>query len=335
MAALIGEIGIYLLFFTLVIFSVGLFIKEDLVINYRKVVSSISLLLVVLVILSLYKLIFNNEFQYHYVWHHSALDMPVYYKLSCLWEGQEGSFLLWVFWNALFLVFLSFSSERVFIRGVKFLVLIQAFLVSMLLGFAIGEDIEIGSSPFVLLKDRIQSGVYAVNPQFIPSDGKGMNALLRNYWMVIHPPIIFLGFSISSIPFVLCLGSLYNREIEKWVDFAFPWVLAAVLFVGMGMVMGAFWAYETLNFGGFWNWDPVENAVYIPWLFLIATLHLMILFKKRKKGLKALINLTLCSFLLIVYSTFLTRSGILGESSVHAFTDLGLSSQLLLSLIHI
>ena len=333
MAALFGDIALYVLFITSVIYCIGLFLWEEPLLHYRKLVAGIHLTLVVLVLSSLYTLIFTNNFEYYYVWHHSAIDLPFWYKVSCLWEGQEGSFLLWMFWMAVFIFVITFSNNVVQKNALKFLIAIQIGLLSMVLGFVIHQDIVIGSSPFVLLKDVIQSEVYTIRPNFIPSDGKGLNALLQNYWMVIHPPVIFLGFTFSSFPFAMCLGALYKKEVTKWVRPALPWLLSAILCIGMGMLMGAFWAYETLNFGGFWNWDPVENAVYIPWLVLIATLHLIVVYLKKKKGMSELVVLALSSFLLVLYSTFLTRSGVLGNTSVHSFTDLGLSKQLVVFLL--
>src|SRR5690606_35104613 len=115
-----------------------------------------------------------------------------------------------------------------------------------------------------------------------------------------------------------------------WVRPALPWSLFAAATLGLGILMGGYWAYETLNFGGYWNWDPVENAVYVPWLVLVAGIHTMITYKNSETALKASIILVVVTFVLILYSTFLTRSGILGDASVHSFTDLGLSGQLLL-----
>ncbi|MBW3544531.1 MAG: cytochrome c biogenesis protein CcsA, partial [Bacteroidetes bacterium] len=208
---------------------------------------------------------------------------------------------------------------------------VQAFLVSMILGSVIpGLDLKIGSSPFLLLRDVMEAPVFALNPDYVPEDGTGLNPLLQNYWMVIHPPTLFLGFALTLIPFAYAIAGLWKKQYGEWIKPALSWTSAAALVLGVGILMGAYWAYETLNFGGYWNWDPVENAVYVPWLVLVAGLHLMVVYRKKGTALKPTIIFILVMFLLILYSTFLTRSGILGNSSVHSFTDLGLSGQLLL-----
>lgn len=275
----------------------------------------------------MYLAIFGNNFQYTYVWKHSGIEQATIFKISALWEGQEGSFLLWIFWNSIFVLWFSFNKR--FGKVLLFLLPINAFLISMILGVKLG-GIEVGSSPFSLLKDSVQSDVYRVNPNFIPTDGQGMNALLQNYWMAIHPPVIFLGFSLAAIPFCLCLAGLYYQIAPKeWVKQCMPWLFTSVGLIALGMFMGAYWAYETLNFGGFWNWDPVENAIFIPWIVTLGAAHLGLIFLRKEIAYKAFVLSVLASFVLIIYSTFLTRSGILGDSSVHAFTDSGLSVQLL------
>ena len=175
--------------------------------------------------------------------------------------------------------------------------------------------------------------IFSSNPSYVPDDGTGLNPLLQNYWMVIHPPTLFLGFSLTQIPFAYCIAGLWRKDYAGWIKPVMSWTLIAALVLGTGIIMGGYWAYETLNFGGYWNWDPVENAVYVPWLILIAAFHMMLIYKKNKTALKSTIGFVIASFLLILYSTFLTRSGVLGSSSVHSFTDLGLSGQLLIYLL--
>jgi len=166
----------------------------------------------------------------------------------------------------------------------------------------------------------------------VPKDGNGLNALLQNYWMVIHPPTLFLGFALTLVPFAFAIAGLWKKELTTWIKPALPWTSLGGAVLGVGIMMGAYWAYETLNFGGYWNWDPVENAVFIPWLVLIAALHGMMLWQKRRIGLRTSFALVIATFVLVLYATFLTRSGVLGSASVHSFTDLGLSGQLLIYL---
>ena len=282
------------------------------------------------IIFCLYYIISNHYYEYHYAWSHSSNDLPWYYMISCFWEGQEGSFLLWIFWQVLLGGVLIIVNKKWEAPLLTVFCLVQAFLASMILGAAVpGIDLKIGSSPFILLKDFMGDiPVYKSNPNFVPENGTGLNLLLQNYWMVIHPPTLFLGFAATLIPFSYCIAGLWLGNYKEWVKPALPWALFAALILGMGIIMGGYWAYETLNFGGYWNWDPVENAVYVPWLILVGGIHTMISFKSSKTALKASVILVITSFLLILYSTYLTRSGVLGEASVHSFTDLGLKNQL-------
>lgn len=281
---------------------------------------------------SLFYIIYNHFFEYHYAWSHSSLTLPVYYMISSFWEGQEGSFLLWIFWHVLLGLILIGTQKKWEASVMAVFAMVQAFLTSMILGVVIG-DLKIGSSPFILLRDALEAPVFAMNPDFVPEDGTGLNPLLQNYWMVIHPPTMFLGFAATLVPFAFCIAGLWTKKYAEWVKPALPWALFAAAIIGIANVMGAYWAYETLNFGGYWNWDPVENAIYIPWLILVGGIHTMIIFKNNHTALKTSIILIISTFILVLYATFLTRSGILGNTSVHSFTDLGLSGQLLMYLL--
>ena len=210
--------------------------------------------------------------------------------------------------------------------------LVQAFLISMILGVVVFHS-KIGSSPFMLIRDVLSDPIFKTNPNFVPADGTGLNPLLQNYWMVIHPPTLFLGFALTIVPFSYAIASLWRKKYTEWIKPVLPWALLGTGILGIGILMGAYWAYVTLNFGGYWNWDPVENAIFVPWLILVAAVHAMLIFKKKGTSLKLVYGLVISLFLLILYSTFLTRSGILGNTSVHSFTDLGLSGQLLIYLL--
>lgn len=284
------------------------------------------------VVTSLFSIVYNHYFEYHYAYSHSSSDLPTHYLISSFWNGQEGSFLLWAFWHAVLGVIFIHLSKKWEAPAMFFYTMVQAFLVSMIMGVVI-FNIKIGSSPFLLTRDVLNAPIFQVNPDFIPTEGAGLNPLLQNYWMVIHPPTLFLGFAATLIPFALVLAGLWKRELKTWVRPALPWSIAAAAVLGTGILMGGYWAYETLNFGGYWNWDPVENAVYVPWLVLVASIHTMILFKNSNTALRTSVILVVSMYALILYSTFLVRSGVLGDSSVHSFTDLGLSGQLLLYLL--
>ncbi|MCX2451360.1 cytochrome c biogenesis protein CcsA [Pedobacter sp. PLR] len=288
---------------------------------------------------TLFYLILNHNNEYYYVYSHSSKELPVYYIVSAFWEGQEGSFWLWAFWQSLLggiLIWKAKSWENGVMTVVAFS---QVFLTSMLLGVQIFGE-RIGSSPFILLREAVNlkdmAPVVFADPEnfknylkFI-TDGRGLNPLLQNYWMVIHPPTLFLGFASMIVPFAYAVTGLWQKKYKEWVKPAMPWALFAVMILGTGIIMGSFWAYEALNFGGFWAWDPVENASIIPWLTLIAGVHVMIAFKNTGHSFFTAIILVIISFVLVLYASFLTRSGILGETSVHSFTDLGMFGHLIL-----
>lgn len=284
---------------------------------------------------TLFVIIANHYFEYHYTYSYSDKKLPSYYLISTFWNGQEGSFLLWMFWHALLGLVVIHTNKFWEAPVMTVFSLVQAFLSSMILGVVLPViDLKIGSSPFILLREVMhQAPVFQSNPEFVPADGNGLNPLLQNYWMVIHPPTLFLGFACTVVPFSYCIAGLWLKKYREWIRPALPWALFGGAVLGLGILMGGYWAYETLNFGGYWNWDPVENAVYVPWLILVAAIHTMITYKNSETALKASMILVISVFVLILYSTFLTRSGILGDSSVHSFTDLGLSGQLLVYML--
>ena len=288
---------------------------------------------VVGIVIALFIIIYNHYYEYHYAWDHSSNELPIYYMISCFWEGQEGSFLLWIFWHVCIGIIFMLRKSKFEAEVFTVVMSVQVFLTSMIVGAAIG-DFRLGSSPFILLKEvMLDAPIFASNPNYVPENGNGLNALLQNYWMVIHPPTLFLGFALMIIPFALAVASLWKKDFTSWMKSALPWLIADAGILGLGIMMGAYWAYETLNFGGYWNWDPVENAVYIPWLIMVAAIHTMLLFNKHKTVLKTTYVLVISAFVLVVYASFLTRSGILGDTSVHSFTDLGLTFQLATFLI--
>jgi cytochrome c-type biogenesis protein CcmF len=281
---------------------------------------------------SLFHIIRQHYYEYNYAYEYSSNNLPLQYIVSSFWHGQEGSFLLWIFWNTVLGIVLIFTNKTWEGPLMTIFSLVQAFLVSMILGVVVRE-IKFGSSPFMLLRDVFpDTPIFTANPNYVPTDGRGMNPLLQNYWMVIHPPTLFLGYATTLIPFAYCLAGLWKKRYSEWIRPALPWSLFSAMTLGVGILMGAYWAYETLSFGGYWSWDPVENAVYVPWLVLIATIHTMIAYKRSETALKLAIVLAITTFILILYATFLTRSGVLGNASVHSFSDLGLSGQLLIYL---
>ncbi|MBK7109780.1 MAG: cytochrome c biogenesis protein CcsA [Chitinophagales bacterium] len=284
-------------------------------------------------VVTLFLMIFNHRFEYYYVWSHSSLDLPIKYILSCFWEGQEGSFLLWTFWMMMLGTFLIFTSKKWEAPVLTFISIQQVFLVSFLLGIYIGE-IKIGLSPFLLMKDALtQDPVFMFeNYMDFIKDGTGLNALLQNYWMVIHPPVLFLGFASVTIPFAFAFAGLWTKKYSEWIKPALPYSLFSGMILGTGVLMGGAWAYEALSFGGFWAWDPVENASLIPWLITVAGIHLLLIVKATGHALRTTFIMLFLAFFFVLYASFLTRSGILGDSSVHSFVVSGLENHLLIYL---
>lgn len=272
----------------------------------------------------LYYIITNHLFEYHYAWEHSSYDMPREYLFSCFWEGQQGSFMLWAFWHSLLGLIVMRTSKSLESRTMTIIAMVQVLLTTMILGLYIG-DIKIGSTPFMLLRNAMQNAPIFAMPNYMDfvKDGNGLNVLLQNYWMVIHPPVLFLGFALTLIPFAFVVAALWKGDYQSFVKPTIAWSLAGGGVLGLGIMMGGAWAYESLNFGGYWAWDPVENASLVPWLTLIAGLHTLLVYKSTKRAFTISAVFLLLSHLLIWYSTFLTRTGILGKTSVHAFTGDG------------
>jgi len=277
---------------------------------------------------TLFYIIYNHYFEYHYAFAHSDKSLPTHYIISSFWEGQEGSFWLWMFWQSLLGIVLLFRAKSWEAPVMTFVMLCQTFLASMLIGVEVFGS-RLGSSPFILLRDALQAPIFS-DPNYLSMiRPRGLNALLQNYWMVIHPPTLFLGFASMIVPFAYAAAGLWTKRYKEWLTPGLPYALFAVMILGVGIIMGSFWAYEALNFGGFWAWDPVENVSIIPWFTLIAAVHVIIAYKNSGHGYFTATFLSLISFVLVIYASYLTRSGILGETSVHSFTSLGMSGQLI------
>ena len=287
----------------------------------------------------MFYLLVNQYYEYTYVWEHNNSTMSLRYILVCFWGGQEGSFMLWIFWHAVLAVLVLRKAGEWEPYIMTIFALVQSFLVSMLLGIYIGDH-RLGSNPFGLQRETAEGygTLWSLMPDYLKidprfADGRGLNPLLQNYWMVIHPPTLFLGFALTVVPFAYGIAALWRKKFTEWLAPALPWTFAGILVLGTGILMGGAWAYESLSFGGFWAWDPVENASLVPWLTLVGAGHLILLNKTRPKSVYSALFFVFISFILILYSTFLTRSGILGETSVHSFTGEGMLGQLLTYLL--
>lgn len=289
----------------------------------------------------LYLLIFCHRYEFEYVWKHLNDAMPFGFMLSSFWGGQEGGFLVWMFWIlVLALVFLRRQPGRWEAPVMAIHGGILTALSAMLLGLYFG-DFQFGLDPFLLLREAPQNAglPWTFNPEYLQlipqfADGQGLNPLLQNYWMVIHPPTLFLGFASTLMPFAMACAGLWLNDHSTWMRMAIGWSFFGVAILGAGILMGGAWAYEALSFGGFWAWDPVENSSLVPWLVLVAGAHLLLI-NRAKPGTAVTATYLMIglSFLLVVYSTFLTKSGILGDTSVHSFVDSGILPQLLAFLL--
>ncbi len=280
-------------------------------------------------IVTIFSLLFfalaTHKYEYFYVFNHSSNSLEPKYLLSCFWEGMEGSFLLWSFWNSVLGVILTRTAKYWESPVMVVFTATQIITASFTLGIYL-FDIRIGSNPFVLLRNETVAPIFQ-QANYISQikDGNGLNALLQNYWMVIHPPILFLGFSSVLVPFAYATGSLLLKDFKTWVKPVLPWALFSTGILGLGIMMGAMWAYESLNFGGFWAWDPVENASVVPWLVAVSGIHTAVIYKSTGRSLRSTYVFMILAYVLVLYSSFLTKSGILQNSSVHAFTDKGAS----------
>lgn len=279
----------------------------------------------------LFYIISNHLFEYKYAWQHSSRTLETKYLFACFWEGQEGSFLLWSFWHCVIGLVIILRSKINWEAPVMTVISFAQFCLATMIAGVYFFGHKIGSSPFVLLRNELEAPLFS-KPDYLSfiKDGNDLNPLLQNYWMVIHPPILFLGFASVIVPFAYATAGLWTKRYSEWIRPALPWALFSAAIFGAGIMMGAMWAYESLTFGGYWAWDPVENASLVPWLLLVGGIHTMLIQQHTGRSLRASFIFILLSFLLVLYSTFLTRSGILGDSSVHAFTDLGMNVQLII-----
>lgn len=278
--------------------------------NLARSFYSFSASFVVVALLTLVYLIFRHDFSVAYVYSYSATDLPWFYLLASLWGGQEGTFLLWIFYASL-MGFVLMRTAKSYEKGT--MVFLNMFILSVLM-------IIIKKSPF------------EISPVF-HAEGASLNPLLQNFWMTIHPPIMFLGFATAVFPFCFALTALVDRTYVKWAEAARRWTMFAWAALGTSLVMGGYWAYVTLGWGGFWAWDPVENSSFIPWIFLTAQVHSLFIRRQRRGLLRFSIFVTMLSFWAVTYGTFLTRSGVLADFSVHSFVDLGINQFLIGSVI--
>ena len=270
----------------------------------------------------LLNLILSHQFQFTYVWEYSSRDLGTPLLMSTFYAGQEGSFMLWTLFSVITGVFLlTFVTKH---KGFEAPVMTAYTLVLTFLTFLL-----ILKSPFNYVWETFP-GEASVG--FTPEDGRGLNPILQNFWMVIHPPILFLGFVGMAVPFAFAIGALMNNKFNEWVGIAMPWLLYGTGILGLGLILGGYWAYGVLGWGGYWAWDPVENSSLIPWIIGIAAVHTFISQKATGGYKKTNIVLAILGFIFVLYSTFLTRSGVLSDASVHSFVQPGMEVYIVLVL---
>ena len=243
-----------------------------------------------------------SDFSIFYVWRHSSTDMPLIYKITSFWGGLEGSLLFWILVQSFFAMIVAFryqySNREIIPYVIATLNAIMAFLLVLLIGWSNPLDLQ----------------------AVIPKEGQGLNPLLQNPAMAIHPPSLYLGFIGFSVPFAFAMGGLICGKLDnEWVMTTRRWTLMSWYFLSAGLILGGQWAYEELGWGGFWAWDPVENAALMPWLTGTAFLHSVMIQEKRNMLKIWNVVLIITTFGLTIIGTFLTRSGII--NSVHSFTQ--------------
>ena len=252
----------------------------------------------------IFYMMLNRYYEYQYVWAHVSDDLPFRYIFSAFWEGQEGSFLLWMFWHVVLGYILMFKAGKWEAPVMAVVALVQAFLASMILGIYFGPDWKMGSSPFLLLRDTMDAPIFAAADYVSRIKGTGLNPLLQNYWMTIHPPTLFLGFASTIVPFAYAIAGLWTKQHKAWLQPALSWSLFSAGILGTGILMGGAWAYEALSFGGYWAWDPVENMSLVPWMVLLAGLHTHLVARATGHSIRSTYFFYITTFLLIAYSTF-------------------------------
>jgi cytochrome c-type biogenesis protein CcmF len=253
----------------------------------------------------------TDNFSVAYVMQNSSRAQPLQFKISALWGGQGGSLLLWTFVLATYALIMSRGGRK----SGQILTPAAVSVVSMTTLFFAGL-VAFAANPFTLVTGQV------------PQEGFGMNPLLQNYWMQIHPPTLYIGYVGCTVPFAYAISALLHRKFDQeWVSVIRKWVLFTWVVLTIGIILGGVWAYETLGWGGYWAWDPVENASLMPWLSATAFLHSIMLQARRgllKNWNVALVTLT---FLLSIFGTFLTRSGVV--QSVHSFAESGIGGYFL------
>jgi len=268
-------------------------------------------LMITVAVVALETSILSNDFHTAYVAAHSNKDLPVYYKIAVLWAGQEGSLLFWTWLLSIYgglAVLLNHRKNRQLMPYVVAIILATGVFFTSVTFFV--------ANPFSVLSVERAGGLLPLHPP----EGNGLNPSLQYHPMVIHPPMLYLGYVGFVVPYAFAISALITKQLgDNWIRVTRRWAMVPWMFLGVGILLGANWAYYVLGWGGYWGWDPVENASLLPWLAATAFLHSVMI--QEKRGMLKVWNMVLvmATFFLCIFGTFLTRSGIV--SSVHAFAQ--------------
>lgn len=304
-------IGLALTIYSITAFIIGIKTKKQILINSGKGgVIAVFICMVVANVVMLY-LLATSQFQYEYVSNYTSSELPLFYKLSALWAGNSGSLMLWSFFLTMYTMMVVVSRKmqgNPMVPYISTILLINTLFFFIILGFV--------SKPFALL-------------DYVPAEGRGLNPMLQNPGMIVHPVTLYLGYVGLAVPFAFAMAALILKNVDDfWIKMTRRWTIIAWLFLTLGNVLGGQWAYVELGWGGYWAWDPVENASFMPWLTATAFLH-SVMIQERKNMLKVWnISLIIISYALTLFGTFLVRSGVL--TSVHAFGDSNLGMYFLI-----
>jgi cytochrome c-type biogenesis protein CcmF len=314
--AQVGQFALVLAFvvtaYSIIASLIGIRYKNDKLIASGRNAAIGTFVCVTTAILSLVYLFIVSDFSIDYVAQHSNRDLPIYFKISALWGGQEGSLM---FWGWLLTVY----SALVMIQNRKKHTAMMPYVTAVLMGTSLFFTTLhlFAVNPFSQVVTIAASGARI---PVVPADGAGLNPLLQYILMVIHPPILYLGFVGFAVPFAFAMAAMLSRQLgDTWIRTTRRWTMIAWFFLGTGILLGGKWAYVELGWGGFWGWDPVENASLMPWLIGTAFLHSVMV--QEKKGMLKVWNMALIilTYTMCIFGTFLTRSGVV--SSVHAFAQ--------------
>lgn len=252
--------------------------------------------------IALWRAFLTDDFSLQYVWAYSSRDLDVFYKISSFWGGQKGSLLFWTLLLTSYMAVVHFQNRKKNIVVVPYALAVMQLITVFFLFL-----LNFSTNPFEVLP-------------LPPEDGRGLNPLLQNYWMVIHPPTLYLGYVGFTVPFAFAMAALITKNLDDgWIRMTRKWTLVSWFFLCMGNLFGSQWAYVELGWGGYWGWDPVENAAFMPLIVATAYLHSVMIQEKRDMMKVWNMSLVLLTFVMTIFGTFITRSGLI--QSVHSFDE--------------